>query len=151
MAIQEGKKPLKSKPTLAQLQQDAGFVNTLELGPELRDELKAAGLKPRFVDYIRLKANDGLHTKGWKIYKRPKRDTIDKQEFRIGADPNGYVRRGSMVLAVKSEKEWGAHRALLNHRASTLKGNFAKQQADELRQMAKEHGVKTKIVEGYDD
>lgn len=151
MSIQDGKKPLKSKSTVSSLQEDAGFINTLGLSADLRAELSEQGLVGRFVDYKKLKDNDGLHTKGWRIYKRPKRDTIDSQEFRFGADPNGYVRRGSLVLAVKSETEWKAHRNLLDHKAKTLKSNFAKTQAEELRQMAKEHGVKTKVVEGYDD
>ena len=151
MSLKEGKKPLKTKPTLASLQNAAGFVNTLALGPELKAELEKANLKGRFVDYKKIRDNDGLHTKGWKIYKRPKRDTIAIDQFFTGAEPSGYVRRGSMVLAVKDKKAWRAHRDLLDYRAQSLKANFAKQQAEELRQMAKEGNVPTTIFEGYDD
>lgn len=144
--IVDGRKPLAArKKTLNPKNADA-FGNKFTLSEELKKELKEQGLVGRFINYKQLTEMGGVHAKDWRPYKRKSSDTMDTASFLSGTDPNGYVRRGDSILAVKSEEEVEAHREWLQARAARHK-NFKKQKADELREYARDHGIKTRIDE----
>jgi hypothetical protein len=125
------------------------FGDATSLSPELKKELEDQGLVPRWVSYKQMKAMDGYHAKGWRVYKRKNDDIIDNQEFRLGGSPDGYVRRGDMVLAVKTVEDWKRHKDYLAAKAERYSKSVRKQQVDDLRKLAKE--LNTTVVEGYDD
>lgn len=147
----EGKKPIKTKPKTQILNHNDIFGNALSLTDEIKKDLEEQGLTPRFVDYKKLKEMDGYHEKGWTIYKKPKCDSIDNREFKFGSTPDGVVRRGSMVLAVKSKEQIALHRTYLKQKAERYSQAYTKKKASELRQIAKNSNVDVKIYEGYDD
>lgn len=151
MPLKDGKKPLSAKPNPAVPKYGDLFGDATTLSEELKKELEEQGLVGRWVDYKRLKEMDGYHTKGWILFRRKKSDIIDSQEFRFGQNPDGIVRRGSMVLAAKTKEEVEKHKAFLKDKAERYGKHFKKRQAAELRQLAKDGGLDTQVVEGYDD
>lgn len=146
-----GRKPLAAKKTVASLTHDDIFGNAMTLPPELKAELDEQGLEPRFVDFKKLKEMDGFHEKGWTVYKKEDSDIIGNNEFRFGSTPDGVVRRGSMVLAVKPKASAEKHRAYLRQKAQRYSKSFVKRTTDELRQIARDGNVDARIYEGYED
>jgi len=151
MSLKDGKKPLSQKPKPSGPKFGDLFGNATTLDKKTLEDLEEQGLVGRWVDYKQLKAMDGYHTKGWVIFKRKKSAIMDSQEFRFGQNPDGIVRRGSMVLAAKPKEKWEQHVAYLKHKAERYGKHFRKRAAAELRQIAKNGGLNTQISEGYDD
>jgi len=149
----QGKKPLasKPKPTSTLVNHDEIFGNPLTISPELQKELDSQGLVPRFIDYKQIKDMDGYHTKGWKVYRKKKSDIIDSQEFKLGSAPDGIIRRGSLVLAVKTKEEASKHRRYLDERASLQRSSFQKDAANKFKQDLKNARLDSQVIEGYED
>lgn len=151
--FKEGKKPISSKRQVAEMiHQDDVFASALSLDPDLKKELDEQGLVPRFVDAKRMMEMGGYNDKGWQVYRRKIKasDTINASDFKFGNDPSGIIRRGSLVLAVKTNERAAMHRKFLNQRAAQQE-NFGKQKAEELRSFAKQNGLNAEIFEGYEE
>lgn len=154
METRNGKKPLaakaQAKPT--PLNMDDIFGNTLGLDPAIREALKKKGLSYRFVSAAKLQMNAGYHIRAWRPIKLKDIEgygTIDL----FGSDPDGYVRRGDLVLAVRPIELNEKHKTLLAQEANRAKG-IQKRQADELRQHFKETGLDKagmSVIEGYEE
>lgn len=123
------------------------FANRLSIPKELKEELTAKGLEWRFINYKELVAEQGYHKWGWTPYKPEKTDKINKEEFFLGKDPDGYFRRKELVLAVRSTAAGNKHRELLEVKRHRLNKAVNKQYGEELNQFAKDAGLKTKIVQ----
>lgn len=149
--IKKGKTPVEKKSGEKNVAHDELFGNALTLSPELLKELDDKGLEGHFVDYKRMKEMDGYHPKGWKIYQRPKSDTMDNQEFKLGSAPDGIIRRGSTVLAVKTKEQAEKHRRYLDQKAKRQRAAYQKQAAQELRQAARDNRLDSRIIEGYEE
>jgi len=150
--LKKEKKPIgEVKKTTTIIDPDDIFSNALSLTPQLIAELAEQGLVGRYIDYKRVKAMDGVHPKGWRVYKRKNSDIIDNHEFQFGTGPDGLVRRGSCVLAVKSEEAVAKHRLHLQQKAERRKVSYNKQAAEELRRVAKNARIDANIIEGYDE
>lgn len=149
--MKNGKLPLSQKPkpaSTAHLSSDF-LGNQLAIDDELKAELKGKNLEYRFIDANEAYANGGYHKRGWSVYKRdtPPTGTIS---FKFGNDPEGIVRRGTMILAVKRAEDAQRHRdylAYLADNASIKK----KQKADAelLRKHARDNQVDMNVEEGY--
>lgn len=145
--IKNGKKPLSAKATyVSSVTGDSEFGNPLALSPEILKELEDQHLVGRWVNAKQLYEMQGYHKNGWRPYKRKADGTLGTQEFSTGKDPEGIIRRGDCILAVKTESEVATHRGKLQAKADRYK-NFKKQKAQEMREFAKEHGIKTRIDE----
>lgn len=151
--LKEGKKPIsqKRKP-VETIAHDDVFASALSLDPELTKELEDKGLVPRFVDAKRMSEMGGYNDKGWQVYRRAKlaTDNINPSDFKYGNDPSGIIRRGSLVLAVKTKEKAAMHRKFLNQR-SAQQEDVNKQKADELRAYARQNGLNAEIFEGYEE
>ena len=151
--IKNGQKPISSKPTSAGAY-EFGPSSILEISPELKAELDQKGLSYRFVDGGKLSQMGGFHKNGWRIYRQDKKasGTMDGTEFFYGQDPDGYVRRGTLVLAVKPKSMNDAHKAYLAERVESSKTHNARKAA-ELRALAKENRVEKQITihEGFEE
>lgn len=149
-----GRKPLSQKPkrSSALLEGDM-FGNTFSLDPALKDELDKKGLAYRFASAKELYANQGYHKRGWKVFKRDKAtsDTIGNRDFLNGDDPEGVIRRGDAILVVKSVEDHQKHRSFLDQKAQRLKAATGKRHAEDMREVAREHGIRTQVVEGYEE
>lgn len=146
-----GKKPLSSKPrpeSMRTVTEDI-FGNALALPIGLAQELESKGLVGRFVNSKTLYANQGYHPKGWKPYKRDASATVDTAELKFGSDPDGLVRRGDCILAVKTAEEHAKHKNWLEQKADRYKGH-TKQKQRELQEQARAAGANSIVKEGYD-
>lgn len=152
--MRNGKKPLSQKPRPQILSEDDIFGNPLALDAELKAEMTKKGLEARFVDYKELVDMGGYHARGWKVYKRDKKegsDIVSGQDFQMGVSPDGTIRRGSLVLAARPIAIGDKHRALNRQRAGEVAGDQQEAAAEGLRQYARDNRLDLKIEEGYED
>jgi hypothetical protein len=136
---------------------DDVFGNQLTIPEEVEAEMKRKGWEPHWLDAKSLHVNQGYHPKGWKVYRRDTQAlgtagtrTIDSQEFRYGSDPDGVIRRGTLILGYKTSEEVTKHRAYLKQRADR-QSNVQATQAKELRKMVRDSGLASTVIEGDDD
>jgi hypothetical protein len=139
-------KEVATSAGLAELGMD--FNDFFAIEPALKKEIEAKGLVYRWVNALKLKANYGYDKRQWSAYKR------DGQATGISSfsDPEGYTRRGDLILAVQSKGIANARKAQLDARnKSQSSQQYAKQQAEDLRRNMRDSGIKADISEGYED
>lgn len=142
-----GKLPIESKPQTRRISAEEAFGGgAMALPQEIQDEFEAKGWVPRWLNAAEVYKNQGYHSKGWKIYRRP---TPTKAEFQFGQDPDGIVRRGDSILGYKDAEAIRIHRTHLQQRRDSELGKRSMQAAD-LRSVARQAGVKTYVEEGDD-
>lgn len=146
-----GKKPLSSKPRPPKSAVVPDFFsNRFQIPPDVEADLETRGMEARWISFPKYTQNGNTHGKGWTLYKRPAGGG-GADQFLLGTSPDGIIQREEMVLACR-KKEWGdQHRAYLRSRADMQVGNFKKNQAEELRQMAKDSSDTLGVVEGYEE
>lgn len=121
------------------------WADPLDIPNWLKEEGKREGVVFRWIDGKKYQGNFGFHSSGWQAYK-PKATAEG-----FGKDTEGYVRRGDLILAFKTTEDVQAHREALAERARMYSGNFQSQKAQELRDLASDMGVRSRIEEGYED
>lgn len=141
-AIINGKKPISSKPT------NSGdlFGNALNIPPVVQAELDEKGLVGRWVNAIKLQQMGGYHPKGWQPFRSEKY----KSDFKFGSDPDGVIRRGDCILAVKTLEDVETHKEWLANRVAVQR-DTNKVKAQEFRDAMRQSGLNSKVVEGYGD
>lgn len=151
-ALKNGRKNILQKPGKVPFTNyDEVFGNNLALPDDLKKELEDKGLVPRFIDGKKLHENGGYHPKGWIPYKRDSQKT-DTLDFKFGNDPSGVLRRGSLILAVKTKEEALKHRQFLDERnAQYDTARMQEQKAEELKRYAKSNRFDSNIQQGFDD
>lgn len=122
------------------------FGNALEIPAQVQAELDSKSLVGRWVNATKLKEMGGYHKSGW----RPFISETYKNDFKFGSDPDGVVRRGDCILAVKTKEEVERHQAYLHSRAN-LQKDSNKSRAEELRSAMKSSGLGSRVVEGWGD
>lgn len=122
--------------------------NELDIDVVLKKELQEKGLEYRFIDFKQAKLNGGRSRAGWIVYKRES-DDPRTQGIKSLADPDGLVRQGSMVLAVKPTAMADRQRARRDVQNRSLK-QYTKDVAAELDSKARSLGGGSKIIAGYD-
>jgi hypothetical protein len=143
-----GKKPLSQKPKRqGPLAEPDFFTNKLSLPAETTAAIKAAGMEYRWIDYKKYVADGNSHSRGWQVYRS--KPTANQDAFTLGANPDGIIRRGSTVLAVRPLEYGEKHRAWLSQKANIYKG-FKQSKAEELRQMAKDASADSIVDDVFD-
>lgn len=151
MSIKDGKKPISQKPAKASIfMNDDVFGNHLSIPEDVQKELDEQGLHGRWLNAKTLHSNQGYHPKGWSVYRRKSVDK-DATAFKFGADPDGIIRRGDLILGVKTKEKYENHKAFLESKAQRY-SNVNSNHADELRSLMGTAGLKkAKVFEGYDE
>lgn len=150
--MKKGQTPTKQKQVAAD--ENFGYSDDpLSLDPVLKAELEKKELAYRWINAKTFQENYGFHRSGWKPYKREitqeKKGSLD---FERGSDPEGYVRMGDLVLAVKPEEQQVRHREKLEAKRKLYSGeNQQKAINEQLHEINRKSGGKLKIHEGYDD
>lgn len=133
---------------------DPGFtLSAFDLEEGIKEELKGKGLVGRFINLKMMENYGGRHPKGWVPYKRDIEDLSDYAQI-FGKDPDGYVRRGDLILGVKKEEEVERHKAYLAQEAKKQEVRKVKRRNSQvLRDYIRDVGMdKTmKLIDGYDD
>lgn len=122
--------------------------NDHDIDPILKKELLDQGLNYRFIDFKQAKLNGGRSRSGWVIYRRNSEDPR-LQGIKALADPDGLVRQGSLVLAVKTQQSADRQRSRRDAQNRSLK-QYTKTVADELDQTARKLGGSSRIISGYE-
>jgi hypothetical protein len=116
-------------------------------GP-LKKELEDQDLEYRFVDFKQAKALGGASRAGWRVYKRKSPDPRI-QGIESLADPDGLVRKGTLVLAVKHKQLAQRQRDRNDTRRKILNG-YNKQVASEVDGKARRLGGSSHAIAGYE-
>lgn len=147
----------KSRPSLKEKQASTeasleglnfDFNNFFAIDPALKSEIEGKGMAYRWVNAIKLKANYGYDSRQWAPYKR------DSQAPGMStfSDPEGFIRRGDLILAVQPKAVNSARKAQVASRnKSQSLADRNKIQAEELRRQLRSNDIKADISEGYDD
>jgi hypothetical protein len=114
----------------------------------LKKELKDAQLEYRFIDFKQAKNNGGRSRSGWIVYRRQSQDPR-LQGIAALADPDGLVRQGSMVLAVKTLKSATKQRDRIAAQNKQLNG-YNKTVTEEVQAEASKLGGSSRAIAGYD-
>ncbi len=114
----------------------------------LKEELAGQNLEYRFIDFKNAKFNGGRSRAGWIIYRRQSEDPR-LQGIKALADPDGMVRQGSLVLAVKPSASAQRQRDKRDSQNKTLK-KYTDHVTQELDGQARKLGGSSRIIAGYD-
>lgn len=149
MSIQNGKKPLSSKPrTQSPASLEDIFGNTLSVDPAIAEAIGKKGMEYRWISMKKYGDMGNSHERAWRPVKRSECGTIDPTSLTNGSDPDGYIRRGDLVLAVRNKDLGDKHRAFLKVQADRQK-NVQRDHANELKEFVKKSGINATISEGY--
>lgn len=119
-----------------------------DLDVVLKKELEDQGLDYRFIDFKKAKLNGGRSRAGWIVYKRQSKDPR-LQGISALEDPDGLVRSGSMVLAVKPKAAADRQRARRDAQNKAMR-RYTQTVTQELDGEAKKLGGSSRIIAGYD-
>lgn len=150
-ATVNGKKPLSQKPKPMALSHDDLFGNQLGVDPDIKKKLNEMGMDCRFISVKHLQDMGGTHQYGWRPVKmKDVCDTIDGHTKLFGADPEGYIRRGDLVLGMRSKELGEKHKQYLAQEADRVSlKKLQRSHKDTLRQTLKETGEH--VIAGFDD
>lgn len=149
MSIQNGRKPLSTKPRAqAPMNMEDLFGNSLSVPDELRIELEKQNLAWRFISAPDLQKMGGYHRFGWRPYQKSQSDKMSG-DVQFGNDPNGYIRRGELVLATRPMDIHKKHQQFLKQEADRAK-LIQQTKAGEIRDLVgSNRGIQ--VHEGYED
>lgn len=156
MSTINGKKPIaeKARTRATPLNMDDIFGNQLGVDPAIVKAIEAKGMVHRWINAKKLQEMGGYHHRGWKPIRMKEIgcDTLDLSSLTFGTDPEGYLRRGDNVLAVRPRELHEKHRAYLDQEArARSRANTNKAHAEQMRQFVKEAGLDVKVHEGFED
>lgn len=163
MSIIDGKKPISEKKSGQSEVIRSFFMGDMHVDSDIKEALKEAGYDLRFIE-ARLYAEKGnYHKRMWEVFNKshPAYDKakeaygkISSRTFESSFAPDGTIKRGDSVLAVRLLTLSEQHKAELKFRSAQSEGRGSQAQAAaELREAAARAGMKDKItvIEGYDN
>jgi len=153
MSDTNSNKPVR-KPVVARrralINPDEAFTNKLAIPEAIKKDLAEKGLEAHWVDSKKLYENGGYHDRDWVPYvnKEIKSNPVG---FKFGNDPDGVLRRGSLILAVKTKDQADVHRAHLSAKAERYAAVTNRRNRDEIKQLAKESRGTIRVYEEGDE
>lgn len=124
--------------------------DSFAIDPNLIKELKDKNLAYKWINAIKHKASYGFDRRGWQPYKRESKP-IGATEAYGYADPEGFVRRSDMILAVRPQALHDRKMAEIRAKSQGNAKDFQKQSASQLKNALKDGGINAKVHEGYDE
>lgn len=118
-----------------------------DIDAQLKKELNDKNLEYRFVDFKKAKELGGRSRGGWILYKRESQDPRI-QGISSLIDPDGLVRQGTLVLAVKTKAMAERKRDNIASQSRTLK-QYNEDKARELSGDARKLGS-SRVLSGYE-
>jgi hypothetical protein len=149
------KKPISQKGRAAPINMDDIFGNALGIDAEVAKAIEASGQVYRFINVKRLQDMGGYHPQGWRPWKPSpeQRAKMEGQSLLFGSDPDGFVRRGDCVLAVRSKELNEKHKSYLRQEVARTE-NVTKTAAQQMREFVRSNGLDMRVQEGaevYED
>ncbi len=149
-AVVDGKKPIAEKKTKMDLDAWSPLGNALTVPPQLLKKADQEGFEFRWLSAKGITKNSGYHQRGWHVYKVENPQELGLADFHIGRDPDGTLRRGTMILGFKPKFACDDHRARLKRKAD-LMNRYQKNKADDLRTRSRDSNLGAVIHEGYEE
>lgn len=117
-----------------------------DVDPTLEAKIVAEGFALRWINRGKYVENRGDH-RGWRPYQLKVEATTSKGslDFQYGVDPDGYISRGDLVLAVRPVAMQEANKRRIDRKNLAQQG-FQAQAAAELKEKT---GMK--VLQGYED
>lgn len=146
---------MTTKPTIKKTEPKIGNQNELyqsafEVPEQVKKEIQEAGLVCRWINAKTFKEQFGFHKHHWMPFKSKYMASLAGSIF--GGDPEGYVRRGDLILAAKSKELQDKHRAHIDaQNRAKIAGVTQESQRKQMREIAREHGVKNAKIEVDED
>lgn len=146
MQVKNGRKPVRlNKP--APIVADDIFQNPLGVDEDLKSLLESKGFAIRFINHKQYADFGGSHPAHWKPISKKKLkelgyDTMDVHDFSNGSDVDGYIRRGDLVLAVRSKEINEKHNQYLRQEADRVSSQHTDSaQSAELSEFTQRNGL----------
>lgn len=146
-----GKKPLSAKAKPTSLTHDDLFGSQLGVDPDIKKNLEAKNMDCRFISVKHLQDMGGTHQYGWTPVKmKDVCGTIDGHSKLFGSDPEGYIRRGDLVLGQRSKELGQQHKKYLAQKAESVSlKKIQRAHGDEIKRQLKETSEKVSV--GYEE
>lgn len=147
----KGKAPIQHKE-LEGLFFDESDSDYFAVPPKLKKAIKDSGFTCRLVNRKKYQEDGNFHRSGWKVYPVAKLlgDNSGSIDFLSGTDPEGYFRKGDLVLAIKPIEHQERHQKKISEKNKAQLG-YTKQAAKELKEAARRAGYKDlEVMEGYE-
>lgn len=130
------------------------FNDQLALDPRIKKEIAAEGLAYRWINASKFKAAYGYDSRQWQPYKRDdsKKGALENNSFGY-RDADGHIRRGDLILAVRSLQVHNMAKARNRSKIDGLAGAHRKKSVEQIKQSFQEAGLKdiTQVHDGYDE
>lgn len=126
------------------------FASTLDVPPPVKEYAEKQGWELRWLDSKTIYDQQGYHPRGWSVFVLPDSLKLPADTLKFGRDPEGVLRRGTMLLGYKSKEAHKAHRAYLDQRAEQVRGR-EKQNAQDIRKQAKAKNLDAVVYEGFEE
>lgn len=153
MSLKSGRKPISEKGKASPFKKAKKFGTMLDIDPVFAEAADKAGFELRWIDAKKLTENQGYHRMGWQAAKRDSFGDVEGSallEFAFGVAPDGYIKRGSAILAKRPKEVCEMHREELRERQA-LYDRIVNVQEEKLKEHAKSSGVETYIDSSYDE
>lgn len=142
-------KTKKAKPTVDFNLSTANDPFEFEVDKKILAEFKEKNLAHRWISRASLVQNRGDH-RGWVPYKTEvkKNTAAGSLDFQYGIDPEGYISKKDLVLAVRPNEVHQTSKRRIAARTAAKEGGYNSQAAAKLKEIT---GGSMKVLEGYDD
>lgn len=114
----------------------------LDIDVELKQELDDLGFACRWINYKYYKEH-GFHKNGWKPFRRQSRPSGDAMYV---VNPDGYMIRNDLILAVKPKSYVEVHRRKLRDK-TRFQAQTQKNKKAEMEQFARDSGLGAKVID----
>lgn len=160
--MSKSKKPVNKKELMPKSVHSSGRViapdfaiSNFAVPADIEAFLEKEGLAPRYVNIETVRGYGGIHPKGWIPFKLPEEIRKARGGDIFGADPDGFLRKGDLVLAYKKKEAAEHHRAWLDQEAEDNRvNNVRKKNIEQLKDQIKDSGLSDYISvnqESYED
>jgi hypothetical protein len=153
--IQAGRKPVAQKAQTPNPYATYYSQSILDVDAKTKAEFAEKGLECRWIDAKEFNLAGNLHKHHWRPYKRQASpadaQSHDILSWSLGNDPEGFIRRKGLILAVRPIELGDAHRASIAERTERLHSRSLKKAAEEINETARRAGLKTAVDSEYDD
>lgn len=123
-------------------------LNELEVPPKVREYADKENLSLRWINSVKFQGDGGYHKNYWVPFN------FQKAEIDLGlvlGAQDGFIRRGDTILAVRPKEISERHAKYLAGRNRLYKQAVEAKGQDSLKQTMREHGLRGRVLSGYDD
>jgi hypothetical protein len=133
--IKPGQKHISEKPAPKKLRASFSPMTLLDVPEWAKKDCEEKDQEYRWVDAKQMQENGNMHRNHWQVYRRDA-STVPAGGDAFGLPPDGTVRRGTVVLAVRPKEIGDGHKAMLRQKAERMTSSVKKQGSDLRREIA---------------